>query len=353
MKKITEVLNFPDAFFFRTIATRKRENIAIFYRSISAATKTARAREEHRYEWVKEITAYLRGFLQFPSLNFPLFDVPEDPDRLSDEQIEDIAQRARAYWNLGEGPIGNLVGLLENNGAVVVRYDLDSDTLDSFSQYSEEDQTPYIVLGSHKGSAARSRFDGAHETGHILLHQKVDKSRLSRPPDHKLIEEQAHRFAAAFLLPAESFSKDLYACNLDAMRALKPKWKVSIAMMLVRAEQLGFIQGDQRQRMWMNLARRGWKRHEPLDDVIAPEQPRLLKRSFEILLNEKIQTRETFLANLPFTPKDIETLIGLPHGFLAEMAPDVRILDIGSRQPDSGKRQPQGSAKVIQFKKDE
>jgi Zn-dependent peptidase ImmA (M78 family)/DNA-binding XRE family transcriptional regulator len=352
MGRITEALKFPDAFFFRALPPPQEKSV-IFYRSISAATKTARTREERRFGWVKEITEYLHRFLQFPATNFPTCEVSDDPNRLSEERIEEIARKAREHWKLGDGPIGSVVGLLENNGAVVVRYDLDSDTLDSFSEYSFEDQTPYMVLGSHKGSAVRSRFDASHETGHILLHRGIDKSRIGRPADHKVIEQQAHRFAAAFLLPAESFSKDLYACNLDAMRALKPKWKVSIAMMIKRSEHLGFIRGDQVQRMWMNYARRGWKRVEPLDDVMAAEQPRLLKRSFEILMNENVQTRGTLLANLPFMAKDIETLIGLPQGFLSELAPDIRILDFGSRKPGGEKNPLREPAKVIPFKKEE
>jgi Zn-dependent peptidase ImmA (M78 family) len=93
--------------------------------------------------------------------------------------------------------------------------------------------------GKDKASAVRSRFDAAHELAHLLLHRKVDGRRVKNTADWKILETQAHRFAAAFLLPAKSFSDELWAATLDGMLARKGRRKVSIAMMIVRCEHIG------------------------------------------------------------------------------------------------------------------
>jgi len=50
--------------------------------------------------------------------------------------------------------------------------------------------------------------------------------------------------------------------------SLKPKWKVSIGVMIKRLENLDIISEDEAKRLWINYNRRGWRREEPLDNDI-------------------------------------------------------------------------------------
>lgn len=224
MEQIQQTLNLPPHFFRRIPPKRKKGTI--FYRSMSAATKTARTKAERRYYWLHDMVSYLGEFINFPAVNFPKFDLPEDPNRISPELIEELASETRRYWKLGDGPISNVVWLLENHGAIVSRCELEAETLDAFSEWHIEDERPYIILGADKNVAARSRFDAAHELGHLILHRHIDKSRLGRPQDFKLIENQAHRFAGAFLIPASAFFREVSTPSLDTFRALKSTWVV-------------------------------------------------------------------------------------------------------------------------------
>lgn len=328
MKKIIQVLNVPDAYFRYTASPRQAS--PIFYRSMSVTTKSARRRAEQRHAWLHEIAGYLRGYVEFPPLHFPDLDVPEDATRLSEVQIEKLAQATRDFWNLGQGPILNVVAVLENNGFIVTRDELGADSLDAFSEFDHEQAVPYMVLGTDKASAVRSRFDAAHELGHMVLHRKLKGVRLGLKTEHAMLERQAHRFAAAFLLPEKSFAAEFYSATLDALLALKKKWKVSIGMMIMRAEQLQFIDPITTKRLWVNYSRRGWRTCEPLDEEIPCEQPRLFQRSFEMLLQERVLTPEQILLDLPFSPDDIEELAGLPDGLLtsrsADEGPPISIL---------------------------
>jgi Zn-dependent peptidase ImmA (M78 family)/DNA-binding XRE family transcriptional regulator len=314
LRGIAGTVNLPEHFFLR--AEREHAHGTIFYRSMSSATKGARARAERRFSWLRDIVRYLTEFVALPEPNFPNLNLATDPLLLSDEEIEDAATEVRRYWGLRDGPISNAVLLLENQGAVIARDRLGADTLDGLSEFVAEDRRPYIMVGTDKGSPVRWRFDVAHELAHVVLHAGVDTSRFSRPEQFKRIEEQAHRFAGAFLLPAAPFGEDLFAANLDALQAIKPKWKVSIGMMITRARQLGFISEDSMKKLWINASRRGWRRVEPYDESMEAEQPRLLRRSVELVLSEGAQTPEDVQAALALPAIDVEALCGLPVGYL-------------------------------------
>ena len=344
-RKIAEVLHVPEELFRRPML--REEPGTIFYRSMESALESVRTRVERRYEWLRDIVMYLRNLVELPSLNIPLFDVPAEPVKFSSEQIEDYAEQTRRFWNLGDEPISNVLGLLENNGVIVTREEIGGDKLDAFSEYCPDDQTPYIFLAADKNIACRARFDVAHELGHLVLHRKMKKG-ISRGPEHKLLEEQADRFAGAFLLPQKPFASDLYSATLDAFQIIKGKWAVSIAMQIVRSEQLGFISNEQAKRFWMNYSRRQWRKCEPLDERYEVEQPQTLRLAFELLVNERLQTRDQIRANISLSPHDIESLAGLLPGYLTEsdeaILPPVRALN-----PRRGTKATDTAGQVIQF----
>jgi len=178
----------------------------------------------------------------------------------------------------------------------------------------------HIVIGTDKGSAVRWRFDCAHELGHAVLHSHVAPALLRRTEQFKRLEAQAHRFAGAFLLPFNPFVDDLFAANLDAMRSIKPKWKVAIGTMINRARDVGLIDSDTARSLWIGVSRRKWRQAEPFDDSLEVEEPRVLRRAFELILENGAQTPDDIQYNLSLPLDDIEVLSGLPAGFLREYA---------------------------------
>lgn len=333
MRNISRVLDLPPQFFWR-LPELERER-KLFFRSMEATTAAARLRAERRYGWLEQVIRYAQEYVNFPRINFPQFEIPKDPVQISAELIEEVATKTRRFWKLGDGAISNVVWLLENNGAIISRTRLEAATLDAFSEWYETEGRPYFILGADKDVAVRSRFDAAHELGHIILHRHIDKTCITRKADFKLIEQQAHRFAGAFLLPAQSFSNDFFSPTLDTFQALKPRWGASMQFMLHRAQELRLISDAQAQRLWANCARRGWRLREPLDDEIPVEEPRLLRRSFEMLINEEVQTRAEILSALPYSPRDIEDLTGLPIFFLEEINVPISLKSFGEERSSS------------------
>ena len=315
LAKIASKLEFPAAFFKLPLLPTEQRRQNIYWRSFNSATKISRVRSGHRLRWLERIVDYLQEYLDFPPVNLPQLELPQNILELTGDQIEDLARECRRFWGMGDGPVVDATLLLENNGVLVARSPLSSDYLDAFSQwFVEENERPYIVLGSDKMSAVRDRNNGGHELGHLVLHNSMN---AMGPADrHKQMEDQAFRFAASFLLPAKPFLDELWAPTLDAFLSLKERWKVAIGLMIKRCEDLEVVTEEQGKRLWINRTRRGWRNWEPLDDEIPIERPRLLRRSFEMLLNEGIKTKSQILQDLPYPPVAIEELSGLPTGYL-------------------------------------
>ncbi|MBF0516654.1 MAG: ImmA/IrrE family metallo-endopeptidase [Nitrospirae bacterium] len=336
LEQLSKILHIPEAYFTSDLTTFTSN--VIFYRSMSSATKTARERAESRFLWLKLITSYLRQYIGFPIVNLPAFSTPNEPVKISNEEIEKMASESRKHWNLGDGPISDTVNLLERNGVIVARDTLDADTLDAFSEYYEPNATPYIVLGDDKKVSVRSRFDACHELAHLILHSKIKKDILKKTPEFKLIEAQANYYAGAFLLPAHVFAKEFYTVNMDLLKKLKLRWRVSIKMMIKRAFDLNLVSSDQARNLYINYSKRKWSMQEPYDNELIIEQPLLIRKAFELLLNKSIAKREDVFSNLPLPQKDIESLAGLTSGFLSvnqkEIEPNIYIItSVNSNKP--------------------
>lgn len=313
---IASELRLPETFFLRPVDDRERGTI--FFRSMASATQRQRTRAIRRYGWLRQVVEYVSNFVALPEPNVPTLNLPDDPLLIDDDDIEAAAQQLRAHWAMLDGPVANMVRLVENQGGIVVRDRLGAESLDGLSELVPGHGRPHIVIGTDKGTAVRWRFDCAHELGHAVLHSHVPPSLLRRAEQFKRLEGQAHRFAGAFLLPYESFADDLFAANLDAMRAIKPRWKVSIGTMVNRARDMGLIDPDTARSLWIGISRRKWRRAEPFDDTLEVEEPQVLRRAFELILDNGAQTADDIQAVLSLPADDIEVLSGLPAGFLRE-----------------------------------
>jgi Zn-dependent peptidase ImmA (M78 family)/DNA-binding XRE family transcriptional regulator len=312
--RIAAVLRFPPEFF--TLPERPTTDAAIFYRSLAAATKAARTRGARRIDWLADIATFVGGYIEFPAVSIP--QVTEHP--------EDAALALREAWGLGELPLGNVVWLLETKGAVVTRGFIDANTIDAFSSWHSIGR-PLMFLASDKASAVRSRFDAAHELGHMVMHRDVRRREFAKGEHFKDLEQQANLFASALLMPATTFMADLWNPGLDSMRVLKQKWGASIAAMISRSKQLGIISDDDAQRFRISAARRGWSRREPMDDLLPAEEPTFLRRSIELLVEQGVMPRDSIVGILTLSPSDIEALANLPTGYLVANEAPVRLLD--------------------------
>lgn len=350
LQRLAQLLNVP-APFLTTPMPPERPGSAIFPRCMASATATARRRAERRLELLQEVVSYLEKFVDLPAVNLPKCRFGNAPVYLRGEEIEALAVEARNFWGVGMGPISDVTLLLENNGVIVTRGLLHAETLDALSQWSGG--RPYLFLAADKHSAARNRFNVGHELGHLVMHRFLPPGTLGRTDAYHLVESQAHRFAGAFLLPADTFAEEIHVPSLDVLIALKARWNVSAATMLQRMLDLEFITAEQFKRLRIAYSKRKWNKGEPLDAETPVEEPRLLSRSLDLLLVHKLQTREQMRQHIG--SKLVEEITCSRPGLLSDQQPDVQIRAMPSAaaagerrsQPQSSER-PSGTS-VLQF----
>jgi Zn-dependent peptidase ImmA (M78 family)/transcriptional regulator with XRE-family HTH domain len=328
--KLRKTLKHDAQFFLKPRHDSLSTNIC-FYRSLASTTKTARNKAEVWKMWSRELIAHVLEFVEFPNARFPSFnDLPSDPNLLGMDRIETIAMDVREHWKLGEGPITNLVETAENSGAVVFRYGLDAETLDALSEWLQPENFPLVILNADKSVAVRSRLDLAHELGHMFLHSRMAEGELRHSDVFRLVEDQAFRFGAALLLPEHSFLEDLYSVSLDALLALKLKWKVSVAMMIERLKNLNIVTPDQYRRLRINYSARQWNKEEPYDREIEIEQPQFLGKAIMLMLESRFQTIDQFSANTGFSRDWVERLLNLSPDLIS---PKPRLRLVSFQRP--------------------
>lgn len=336
MRILTEKLKFPSSYFFQKDIYDVNAKTT-YFRALLSANKNARLQQQVKLKHLAIIYQVLNKYLEFPNLNIPKFKYDDKLD------FEQIALDLRNYWDIGEKPIDNISHLLEKNGIIVASYPVNQNNIDAYSQKLkvEGNDRYIIVLSNDKNLATRSNFDAAHELGHILLHDwNIDIEELPRE-DFKQQEREANYFAAAFLLPKNAFLRDvsLYPRDLKYYIELKKKWKVSISAMLIRANRLGVLTDNQYQYLMKQMAINNWRKREPLDNVLIKQEPILLNKSIEILMQNNIFNPQEFMDELAenqlsMKPEEVEMLLNLDKGTLSieqkneSIASIIKIRDI-------------------------
>lgn len=312
--RLAAVLGLPRQYFFRPHAPL--DTRPVFWRSRLSALNADLDRAFVRLEWFKEIVDYLGEFFDFKPLNLLQLDVPTDPTKITTDYLEQAANAVREEWGVRRGSLPDVIEKVEESGILVSRIHVYAEKVDAFSQWSDRYGIPIIMLSRDKASAVRQRFDTLHELAHVLLHRNVTQVHLNNKTVYKQLEKQADVFASFMLLPEKDFLDELYAPTLDGMLGLKESWGVSVGAMIMRCKSLDLLDDNSAKRMWMNYTRRGWRKGEPYDGKMEKESPYLIRRSFEMLLGEGVQSVNDIRSALPFPPEDLEELADLDSGTL-------------------------------------
>lgn len=322
---LSKVINVAPEWFTRPLP--EKCSLPLF-RSNASAHANARAMLEARLEWTQDIALALSEFVDFPEINLPKRAFT-NPEQITNADIEDAADECRDLWNLGRRAIPDLAMAVEGAGVILVREETGAASIEGLSAWSPALNRPIVLLSADKQNGFRSRFDLAHELGHLILHKGIDRS--TDPARHKLMEDQAHRFAGAFLLPAETFAADVKSpVTLDSLLLLKQRWGVSVAAMVMRLWALKVIDDDAKGLLFKRRSARWGVKAEPGDDGRAPEQTRLLKRTIELLASSGVMPVDAVSAYIGLAANDIEMLTGLPEHYLSGGAAVVHLAKLKS-----------------------
>lgn len=162
------------------------------------------ARMETRYlDFADGLVNYFEHFLtkpQTPFAHIQLHSIAMQTRPLDGKQIQRVATYVRQQLKLQNNR--DLMSIMELSGIYITEKSLGSD-IDAYSTRTT-DGRPWIVMSTEKKSAVRRNFDLAHELGHLVLHTHIDFEALSAA-SYKVIEKQAHQFAADLLLLEAEF----------------------------------------------------------------------------------------------------------------------------------------------------
>ena len=183
------------------------------------------------------------------------------------------ALNLRDYWDLGNGPIPNLVELLEEQGIKVLAVDLTNiDGLTARVRYGGSSSVPVIVV-NRKDCGERQRFTLAHELGHLVMDVAANLEE----------EKAAQTFAGAFLMPAnalwQKIGKHRKSIGWSELFELKRLFGVSVQAITYRCRELGIFNEALFRRLFNSFGRFGW-RQSPYQEPYAREgeEPKRFER---------------------------------------------------------------------------
>lgn len=301
--RIADATGFPLEYFFKESKQQNGTMSQIpLYRGSPSKTETLKRSYEIATSWSSDVVDYLKNYVVLLDVNLPE-DIEFDPFSNVDllMRIEEVAEKVRKHWHLGKGPIHDLVGILENNGFIISKIPNKAKEVEAFSLWVKG--VPHIFYEGNRNTSTSYIFSICHELGHLILHAGLQKEELQNKSLYNEIEQQAHLFAGAFLMPAETFGNEYLTSNLNSFIQIKKKWGVSLAAMIMRANVLGIIDEQQKSYLYRQLSGRGYRKHEPYDDEIVFQEPSMIYNSIQLLLDNKIITFQDFVNNIAI-PKD-------------------------------------------------
>ncbi len=199
-------------------------------------------------------------------------------------EVESLAEKVRRSWKIDLLPIDSMIQTIEDHGGIVVTAPAEGIKFDGLAGWVNK--TYPLLISNSAISNDRFRFNLAHELGHILL-QNSTKSRET--------ESYAHRFAAAFLVPARKAYEELGSkrrnLGFGELRLLKRKYGMSMQAWVRRASDLGIIDSAEYKRQCIRFSSLGMKKVEP-DDHPVSEEPHKLTLMTLRALAEGMITKE-------------------------------------------------------------
>jgi Zn-dependent peptidase ImmA (M78 family) len=152
------------------------------------------------------------------SVSYDLSDIEVS----SHSDVKRVVARIRKDWNLGLGPLSNIIDLLEAHGVRVIEIEA-PDAFDGMCIFVGENK-PVIVLNKHY-TVERKRFTGLHEFGHSVM-------RMSDSLSEKERESLCNYFAGEMLLSSEVlhqvFGTHINKVFLNEIGRLQTQFGISI-----------------------------------------------------------------------------------------------------------------------------
>lgn len=226
---------------------------AVEFRKKTITSKREESRVEAKVLHLLERYLMVEELLHLRSVEWHSPREAPYPVRRDISEADRAARSLRDHWSLGNDPIPNLVELLEEQGIKVLAVDaVKIDGLTARVRRAGKGAAPVIVV-NRQDWGERQRFTLAHELGHLVMDvaAKLDE------------EKAAHRFAGAFLMPADALwakiGKHRTSISLGELLELKQLFGTSIQAITYRCKDLDIFSESLFRRLFNAFTRFGWR----------------------------------------------------------------------------------------------
>lgn len=290
--RVANALKYPVEFFYADDIEEPLPD-AVSFRSLS----TISARERDAALAAGAIAFAIDDWVQ-DRFNLPAVDLTPmsfEPDPPS------AARSLRQHWGMGERPIQHITKLMESKGIRIFSLSENTKNVDAFSCW--RNGTPYVFLNTLK-SAEHSRFDAAHELGHLVLHKH------GGPANNRDAEKEANDFASSFLMPSADVEAQIpLITKLDQLVKAKKRWGVSVAALAYRLNRIGRISDWHYRDYCIQMSRLGYRTNEP--EGLSREKSEIWSKVLASLWADR-QTKGDIAKSLNLPLEEVEgVLFGL------------------------------------------
>lgn len=257
INEMARVYHYPTSFFSTKYDPVGADTSEFFHRKRQA---TSRRALRQIYAQLNITIVNVRQLLKTAEIKD---SIPQyDPEKY---EPAEIARIIRSYWSMPPGPVDRVVDAIENAGGIVLLCDFGNPHVDALSR--SVPGLPRLFFVNRDMPGDRQRLTLAHELGHVIMHKLPNQD----------MEHQAYEFAAEFLMPESEIKSQFSRVDIPKLAAMKPYWKVSMAALLKRAQELGKISERMARERWMQMSAAGYRKREPAGLDIEIEQPRLFR----------------------------------------------------------------------------
>lgn len=189
---------------------------------------------------------------------------------------EDAKQLRRCLGLQEEGPVDELIGILENKGILVFELDIDNDRFSGMNGFVNE--YPYIVINKNM-SPERKRTTILHELAHLMFKWDICEDN----------EKEATAIAGATLISKNDLIRELgihkSALTKDMILVCQ-EYGISMYLLVKRASLVGIISDSLAKEFYIKANKANWRKAEP-QRVRNIEKPMLFNQLVYRAVNEE------------------------------------------------------------------
>ena len=184
--------------------------------------------------------------------------------------VEEDAHAMRRHLGIAEeGPIKDLITILENKGILVYVCEIENSKFSGMNGLVND--RPYIIVNGSM-TPERNRSTIAHELAHLFFDWPDDL-------EEKEIEDTATAISGAFLFPKADAIRELGVHRgrvTKDMTLVCREYGISMLLLVMRAQLIGIITKEAYKSFYIQASKIGWRTNEP--SRIEKERPELFEQ---------------------------------------------------------------------------